>query len=71
MINCVPENDDREHEHSQSCWCNPSVRWKDDDGKIYPNGPIVIHEAADQRQVVERLIGEGIAPDKKWINYVS
>lgn len=33
------------------CWCEPEVEWVDEDtGLPYPNGPIVIHNAADSRE---------------------
>lgn len=65
MVNCIPLNDEREHERSTDCWCHPSVSWQDDAGNILGNGPMIIHNSADQREVLERIIDDGI-PDKLW-----
>lgn len=65
MVNVIPVNDEREHT-TQNCWCEPRMEWADAAGVPYPNGPLVIHNSADCREAVERLIGEGLAPDKKW-----
>lgn len=37
------------------CWCRPRIEWQDPEtGEIYPGGPLVIHNAADCRELIER-----------------
>ncbi len=70
MVSVIPINDERPHERSTACWCDPHVEWADPDtGEIYAIGPKVRHNAADCREAVERLIGESIGPDAKWAVY--
>lgn len=69
MINIIPLNDDREHEFAVGCWCEPQSLWQDRDGTIYHGGPIVVHNAADCREQVEQLLGEGVGEDKRWVAY--
>ena len=60
MINVVPVNDELEHVHDFKCWCEPKTIWQDErGGEIYERGPIVVHNSADCRESVERLLGEG------------
>ena len=69
MINVVPLNDDRQHVHTAECWCEPVSHCQDKAGVVYPRGPIVVHNAADCREQVERLIDEGAGEDKRWAVY--
>lgn len=72
MVNVIPLNDEREHQHTADCWCGPESRWQDKDtGEIYANGPIIIHNASDHREAVERLLGEAISKDKTWGVYAD
>jgi len=66
MVNVVPLNDEAPHRHSADCWCDPR-------GDMYdqPNGPRIIHNSADCRETVERLLGEGLGPDKRWAIYAD
>jgi hypothetical protein len=66
MVNVVPRNDEREHQHDADCWCQPRVEWLDDDGQVYPNGPLIVHNAEDGREFVEKTIGEMLSPEKDW-----
>jgi hypothetical protein len=68
MVNCIPLNDEREHERSTQCWCEPDVAWADHDTGIpYPNGPSIIHHAADGREACEEITGESLGPGKLWM----
>lgn len=59
MIHVIPLHDDREHEvYGSDCWCQPGVEYLDDDGDTIDGGPLVIHNAADLREVYEGLVGE-------------
>jgi hypothetical protein len=69
MVNTIPINDERPHRRAPDCWCDPRVEWADEQGQIYPNGPMVIHNSADCREEVERLLGAGVGPEKKWAVY--
>jgi hypothetical protein len=46
MIHIIPINDEREHDELTSCWCEP---------KLITDEPemIVVHRAADGRELVE------------------
>jgi hypothetical protein len=70
MINTIPVNDEREHRRGQDCWCQPRVEWcNEETGEVYPNGPLGLHNSADHREAVERLLGEPLAQDKRWAIY--
>jgi hypothetical protein len=72
MVNVIPLNDAREHEHSAQCWCEPRIEWQHPSTQeIYANGPMVVHNAADCRESVERLLGEGCGQHKRWATYVA
>lgn len=72
MVNCIPLNDEREHEESTTCWCEPRVEWLDPEtGMPYPNGPGIYHNAADGREACEEVTGESLAPDKQWASILS
>lgn len=50
-----------------TCWCEPELRWQDAEGTTpYANGPLVIHHAADCRELAE-IDGTTSAPDKPWL----
>jgi hypothetical protein len=67
MINVIPENDEREHIHSTDCWCCPRIEWQHPTtGEIYANGPIILHNSADCRELVENLLDEGCGPMQCW-----
>lgn len=66
MVNVIPLNDDSPHKHSTKCWCGPDVKYWE-----YSNGPLVVHNSADCREQVERLLGEGLGPDKRWAIYAD
>lgn len=67
MVNIKPNNDEREHVSDVHCWCEPRVEYRNDDTDAeYKNGPLIIHNAADGRETVEKMIGESLAPEKGW-----
>lgn len=47
MIHVTPINDEREHEESSACWCEPTVDWS------YAEA-ICTHNAADCRELIEQ-----------------
>lgn len=72
MINVVPVNDEADHIEDTYCWCEPRVDYRDpDSGEEYTNGPMIIHNAADCREVVEELLGDSLSPDKKWMTVLT
>lgn len=54
MIHVLPINDLFEHvEEGTGCWCEPEVRWTDEEtGESYPEA-LVIHNSADGRELTE------------------
>jgi len=68
MVHCIPLNDERSHETTDTCWCNPRVEWIDPDTNLpWSNGgPMVIHNAEDCREVSEEVTGESVDSTKKW-----
>lgn len=67
MVSVIPINDERPHEETTTCWCNPTVEWQDPEtGEIYSIGPKVVHHSADLREIVERLINEPVSDKAKW-----
>lgn len=72
MVNVIPLNDDKEHLHNGQCWCGPKVEWQDPEtGEIYANGPSVVHNSEDCREVVENLLQEGVGEDKQWATIID
>jgi hypothetical protein len=70
MVNVIPSNDEREHDHSANCWCEPRVEWIDPEtGFPYPNGPGIYHNAADCREFSEEITGESVSEGKFWTVY--
>lgn len=54
MLHLLPIRDEREHEETTMCWCNPTVEFTDPDtGEAYSEG-LVIHNAADCRELIEQ-----------------
>lgn len=54
-VHAYPLNDLWEHlvEDDCECWCDPEVRWVDPEtGEVYVE-PMVIHNAADGRELTE------------------
>jgi hypothetical protein len=67
MVSVVPLRDTRRHRRSTECWCEPSVEWLNDEtGLPYANGPLVIHNSADGREVLEQ---QGKPTGKRWATY--
>lgn len=68
-VHTIPLNDEREHEQTTDCWCDPTVIWIDPKtGLPWANGgPMVVHNAADCREACELITGEAIEPGKGWI----
>lgn len=62
MVNVLPENDEREHIADVYCWCEPTI--SDSDAS---KGPLIIHNAADCREVIEQATGEQWEAGKGWI----
>jgi hypothetical protein len=72
MVNVIPLNDEKEHQHDGDCWCDPRVESVNPRTNLpYLNGPMIIHNSADCRESVERLLGEGLAQDKQWALYLQ
>ena len=62
-----PLNDERPHLLRTDCWCGPTVEWSDPlNGKPYAAGPLVIHHAADCREVSESVTGEAVTARQTW-----
>lgn len=55
-VHVLPLHDLREHEESRTCWCQPLVENVSctDDEHIGRTGALVVHQAADGRELVER-----------------
>jgi hypothetical protein len=69
MIEVRPCNDERSHDDGLCCWCEPLVQWLDPEtGLPWPsaNGPLVVHNSADCREVCENLTGESLSKEKTW-----
>jgi hypothetical protein len=62
-MNChlIPRDDERLHHRSTDCWCAPRVDVIDPDtGTPWASGGArVVHNAADCREIVEQVTGEG------------
>lgn len=67
-VHVCPQNDEQLHILDFDCDCQPHVEWLDPDtGKPWPaGGARVVHFAFDHREAVEELLGENLAPDKRW-----
>lgn len=54
MYHIYPVNDEREHDlQTTQCWCEPEVKWHDEEtGRIYPEA-LVVHNAADCRELIK------------------
>lgn len=68
-LHVVPDNDERLHELTLTCWCGAGVDWLDP-GTGMPwasgMGARVRHYAADCRQFSEEVTGELVEDDKGW-----
>jgi hypothetical protein len=54
MIHVFPIGDEREHvTEGTMCWCGPRVEWKDPTTGEAHAEALVIHHAADHREIVE------------------
>lgn len=67
-VHTFPLNDERQHVTELDCWCEPEIRWLDETTGLpwSENGPLVIHHAADCREVSEEVTDESVSPDKEW-----
>jgi hypothetical protein len=55
MVNVVPLQDSKQHVHNSDCWCSPKVEWLNDETELpYENGPLVVHQSADNREAIEK-----------------
>lgn len=72
-VHVIPENDEKPHERTANCPCNPTVDWLDPETNLpWANGSYrVIHNSFDCREVVEIAIGEVLNPANKWAVYVE
>lgn len=67
MIHLIPINDERPHIEDTYCWCDPTIIYGDDNIDFNDTkGPIVRHNAADCREIVEEAIGGLSEPGKYW-----
>ena len=57
MQHVIPTNDLKRHELTTTCGCDPKVEWE--------HG-LVVHNAYDKREEVEKKTGKSAGPDKKW-----
>lgn len=62
MINTIPLNDSKDHEHSQYCGCNP---------KVELDGLLIVHNSFDWRESAEQLLDSGLGQHKMWANFES
>ena len=54
MMHVLPINDEREHETTTTCWCEPRIEWNDPEtGEVYSEA-LVIHNSADGRELIEQ-----------------
>ena len=54
FIQIIPENDEKEHsDKGDVCWCKPRVEVNFKDG-VATESPIVLHNSADMRELIER-----------------
>ena len=64
MLHIYPVGDEKEHDiESTTCWCEPKIEWD------HPE-PLVIHNAADCREIVEeaeRIKEKG----RMWIYFTN
>jgi len=54
----IPLHDEREHTLSQWCWCEPKVEWINPATNVVWPQPIITHNAADCREIVEQATNE-------------
>jgi len=68
MLHVLPLNDEQSHLLSDSCWCGPTVNWVDPEtGRVWACGTaMVVHNAADCREVSEQVTQEAVDPTRKW-----
>lgn len=68
MLHVVPLNDERQHDLSGDCWCEPLVEWIDPEtGQPWACGTArAIHDAADCREVSEEITDECVDEGRKW-----
>lgn len=66
-VHVLPLADDREHAQALDCWCEPHVEWIDTETGLprKEGGPMVIHNAADFRELAEGD-GESLERGKEW-----
>ena len=62
ILHVHPENDEREHviDRSMECWCDPKILDLRDMGKR------VSHNSLDEREFVEKELGELLGKNKTW-----
>lgn len=63
-IHVYPENDEREHEFSNSgeCWCGPERKAP----LVKGADAVITHNSADGREAVEDNLGELLDDSKTW-----
>lgn len=54
MMHLLPANDERKHEEATTCWCHPEVLWNHPKTNEALTEGLVIHNAADARELVEQ-----------------
>lgn len=67
-LHVVPRNDERQHELTDTCWCDPNIEWLDPDtGMSWASGGHKVHHAsADGREFSEQVTGELVLPELSW-----
>lgn len=69
MVNVIPWQDTLRHSLSVACVCCPRVEFFDPkDGQHWEEGPIVVHNSQDGRELFEQL---GFPSGKKWMTIRS
>jgi hypothetical protein len=59
-VHVMPVEDIVDHHESQECLCGPRIEWLDPDtGEPYEDGPVVIHNSLDGRELREEEGDDG------------
>ncbi len=61
-VHVHPDNDDKDHKLNRRCWCKPTEDPPQSEGAA----PVIVHHAADGRELVENELQELLANDKTW-----
>jgi hypothetical protein len=59
VMHIIPVADERDHDKTADCWCDPSL-------EITNGSRIFTHNSADMREEFERCTGDAL-PGKAWL----